>query len=380
MKIVFTGGGTGGHFYPIIAVAEEIAAICRERKLVMPDLYYFAPSPYDPKLLYEHNIEFRKAPAGKLRKYASVLNVIDMFKTGAGIIRAIFLLFSVYPDIVFSKGGYAAFPTVFAARILRVPVIIHDSDSVPGRVNLWSGKFAKRIALAYPDAAEYFKTINPEAVALVGNPVRKSVERPAGEGAANFLELDGNTPTLLFIGGSQGAQHLNEVLIDALPDLLERFQVIHQTGAKNFKDTSGTARVALEKHAHKDWYKPFPYLNDLAMRMAAGLSLLVVSRAGSGGIFEIAAWGRPAILIPLGENISRDQTHNAFAFARAGGALVIEENNLTPHVLVSEINRLFDHPELLKKMAEKSKGFYNPKAARIIAEELIDLALEHENS
>lgn len=380
MKIVFTGGGTGGHFYPIIAVAEEIAAIVKERKLVMPDMYYFAPSPYDPKLLYEHNIEYRKSPAGKLRKYASVLNFIDAFKTGFGIIRALFLLFSVYPDIVFSKGGYAAFPTVFAARILRIPVIIHDSDSVPGRVNLWSGKFAKRIALAYPDAAQYFKGRGEDTVALVGNPVRKSIERPAGEGAANFLELDANTPTLLFLGGSQGAQHLNEVLIDALPELLERFQVVHQTGAKNFKDISGTARVALEKHPHKEWYKPFPYLNDLGMRMAAGLSLLIVSRAGSGAIFEIAAWGKPAILIPLGENISRDQTHNAFAFARAGGALVMEENNLSPHVLTSEINRLFDHPELLQKMAQKSKEFYNPKAARIIAEELIDLALEHETS
>jgi UDP-N-acetylglucosamine--N-acetylmuramyl-(pentapeptide) pyrophosphoryl-undecaprenol N-acetylglucosamine transferase len=112
--------------------------------------------------------------------------------------------------------------------------------------------------------------------------------------------------------------------------------------------------------------------------MAAGLSSLVISRAGST-VFEIAAWGKPAILIPLGQSVSHDQTHNAFAFARSGGALVIEENNLTPHLLISEVNRLFDHQELLTAMGEKSKEFFNPRSARIIAEELIDLALQHEN-
>ncbi len=380
MKIVLTGGGTGGHFYPLIAVVEEIAEIAKERKLVPPELYYFAPVPYDPKLLYEHDIQYRMAPAGKLRKYASVLNYFDFFKTGIGIIRALFLLFSIFPDIVFSKGGYAAFPTVVAARLLRIPVMIHDSDAVPGRVNRWTARFAKRVGIAYPDAAQYFKIKDPESIALVGNPVRKGVLRPAGEGAASFLGLDPNIPTIFFLGGSQGAQHLNDVILDALPELLERYQVLHQTGAKNFKDVESMTKVAIHKHPHEEWYKPYPYLNNLAMRMAAGLASIVISRAGSGAIFEIAAWGKPAILIPLSQAVSADQMHNAFAFARAGGALVIEENNLSPHVLISELNRLFDHPELLAQMAKKSGEFYNPRSARIIAEELVDLALQHENS
>lgn len=379
MKIVLTGGASGGHFYPLIAVAEEIKEIVKERKLVQPELYYFAPGPYDKQLLYEHDIEFRLAPAGKLRKYASVLNILDFFKTGAGLIRALYLLFSVFPDVIFSKGGYAAFPTVVAARILRIPVVCHDSDAVPGRVNIWTGTFAKRIGIAYPEAKDHFKNKNPDAIALVGNPVRKSVARVAGPESASFLELDGNTPTLLFLGGSQGAQRLNDVVLEALPDLLEHYQVIHQTGVKNFDSIEATARVITEKHPHKEWYRPYPYLNDLAMRMSAGLAQLIISRAGSGAIFEIAAWGRPAILVPIGQNVSRDQTHNAFAFARAGGALVIEENNLSPHLLVSEIDRLFEHKELLTQMSEKSKSFYNPRSARIIAEELVDLALQHES-
>ena len=156
MKIVFTGGGTGGHFYPIIAVAEEINNIVRERKLLAPQLYYLAPKKYDARALYENNINFRKSPAGKKRRYFSIWNFFDMFKTIFGVIKTTFQLFAIYPDVVFSKGGYASFPTLFAAKLLRIPVIIHESDAVPGKVSLWSGKFAIKIAVSYPEAGFIF--------------------------------------------------------------------------------------------------------------------------------------------------------------------------------------------------------------------------------
>jgi UDP-N-acetylglucosamine--N-acetylmuramyl-(pentapeptide) pyrophosphoryl-undecaprenol N-acetylglucosamine transferase len=133
MKILFTGGGTGGHFYPIIAVAEAIEDKVAEKQLLKPSLYYMAPTRYNPRALFDNEIEFVYMPAGKIRRYFSFLNFTDLFKTAAGIVIAIFKMYSIYPDIVFGKGGYGSFPALFAAKILRIPVVIHESDSSPGQ-------------------------------------------------------------------------------------------------------------------------------------------------------------------------------------------------------------------------------------------------------
>ena len=142
MKIIFTGGVTGGHFYPIIAVVEAIQKISREKKILSPKMYFFAPSPYNQGLLYDHNIEFKRVTAGKMRTYFSLQNFTDIFKTIWGILNALYDVFNIYPDVVFCKGGYGSFPVVFAARILRIPVFVHESDSVAGKVNKWASKFA----------------------------------------------------------------------------------------------------------------------------------------------------------------------------------------------------------------------------------------------
>lgn len=377
MKIVFTAGGTGGHFYPIIAVAEEVLRIAKERKLVKPTLYYIASRPYDARLLYENEIIFRKSSAGKLRRYFSIGNFFDFFKTAAGVIRSLLHLFVIYPDVVFSKGGYDSVPTVFAARILRIPIFIHESDAIPGRANIWAAKFAYRIAISYPESAEYFK--QKERIAYVGNPVRRAVVMPAHHGAFEFLKLDSGIPTILILGGSQGAQRINDLVLTALPQLLERYQVIHQTGERNIKEMEATAAVILEKNPYKDRYKAFGYLNDLALRMSAGIADLIVSRAGSGSIFEIATWGKPSIIIPIPESVSRDQRKNAFAYARSGAAVVLEEENIAPHVLVSEINRLMENPSLREQMSKEAAQFKKPDAAKKIAEELVAVVLEHES-
>jgi UDP-N-acetylglucosamine--N-acetylmuramyl-(pentapeptide) pyrophosphoryl-undecaprenol N-acetylglucosamine transferase len=380
IKFVFTGGGSGGHFYPVIAVAQEVIKICEEQHLITPELYYVATDPYDEKLLYEHDIIFKRAPAGKMRRYASAKNITDPFKTFFGTIRALFLLFSIYPDVVFSKGSYVSVPTVMAARILGIPVIIHDSDAIPGRANLWASKFARRIAISYPQAIDHFDKKVQEKVALVGNPVRAEIIHPETTGAHEFLGFSNDIPTILILGGSQGAQHINDIILDALPDLLHKYQVVHQTCKANEVAVTGTAGVMLEDHPYKHRYKAFGYLDDLAMRMSAGIADLIISRAGSGSIFEIAAWGKPAILIPLREEVSRDQRKNAYSVARMNAALVLEEDNLTPHVLTSEIDRLFSMPESLHEMSTNIKQLYRPDAAHRIAQQLIAIALKHEDA
>lgn len=378
MRIVFTGGGSGGHFYPLIAVAEAIEEICRDRTLIEPEFYYLGPAPFDSAALLEHDIVYKPSSAGRLRRYPSPLNALGFFKTVLGIVRATAQLFRLYPDVVFSTGGFAAFPTLYAARILRIPAVIYDADASPGRVSLWSSKFARWIAVAHPDAAMKFPPRTRDRIARVGHPIRKEIESPTKEGGHEFLRLDPIVPTIFIMGGSQGARAINDVVLDALPELVAEYNVVHQVGVANLGEANDVASVVLKDSRLKDRYKIFGLLNTLALRMTAGIASLVLARAGSGTIFEIASWGLPAILVPIPEDVSHDQIENAFSYARAGAAEVLEQRNLTPHLLVSEIKRVMADEALLMSMKTAARAFARPDAARKVATALLDIALEHE--
>src|ERR1019366_8820204 len=163
-----------------------------------------------------------------------------------------------------------------------------ESDSVPGRTNLWAGKFAKRIAVSYPDAAKFFKA---DRVAVTGQPLRKNIlMAQTKESAHSFLSMQENIPVILILGGSQGARAINDQILSILPKLVDNYYVIHQIGKANMQEVLGTASVVLADHPNKLRYRPFDYLDNLNMSMSAGVSNLVVSRAGST-IFEIANWG-----------------------------------------------------------------------------------------
>jgi UDP-N-acetylglucosamine--N-acetylmuramyl-(pentapeptide) pyrophosphoryl-undecaprenol N-acetylglucosamine transferase len=378
MKILFTGGGTGGHFYRIIAVAEEMRLIAKQNHLIDVDMYYMSTTPYDAGLLFERNITFIQNSAGKIRRAASAANFIknffDLFKIAWGSLTSVWSIYKLYPDVVFGVGGYASFPALIAARILRIPVVIHETDSVPGKVNAWAGTFAQRIAVSYPEAARYFKA---GKVAVTGCPIRSELLHTLSAGAFEFLKLDAAIPTLFVIGGSQGAQNINEAIVDSLLRLLNKYQIIHQTGQNNIQAVQEVAHAMLVDHPYPDRYKTFPYLNVLALRMSAGAARVVISRAGSA-IFEIASWQKPSIIIPIPEPTSHDQTKNAFAYARTGAAVVMEEKNLTPHVLEAEIDRIMNNPEEQAKMSEAAKSFQHPDAAHKIATEILNIALSHE--
>lgn len=375
MKIVFTGGGSGGHFYPIIAVAEGIHDLVRDKRLVEPELFYMAPVPYDRDLLFSNNITFIPTPAGKLRHYFSLLNITDTVKTAVGIVLSIWRLFFLYPDVVFGSGGYPSFPVLLAARLLRIPIIIYATDAVPSRVNRWAGKFATKIAISFPDAAAFFPA---NKVAFTGNPIRKSLMLPAREGAAEFLKLDLSRPVIFVEGGSQGAMAVNDVVLAALPTLIQKYQIIHQTGEANFTEVEGRAKVVLGDSILLNNYRAFGYLNEYALRMVAGVAKLAISRAGAGSIFELATWGIPSIIIPIPEDVSHDQTQNAFVYARTGAAVVIEQNNFKLGVLVSEVDRILEHAEISRTMSQAARAFARVDASHTIAEALLAIAVSHE--
>ncbi|MEK7593627.1 MAG: UDP-N-acetylglucosamine--N-acetylmuramyl-(pentapeptide) pyrophosphoryl-undecaprenol N-acetylglucosamine transferase [Patescibacteria group bacterium] len=374
MRILFAGGGTGGHFYPIIAVVQAINDIIQREKILEAKIYFLSDAPYNKKVLFENGIIYKEIHAGKVRRYFSILNFLDAVKTGLGIIKALFTLYSIYPDVVFGKGGYASFPVLFAARILRIPIFIHESDSVPGRTNLWASKFAARIAISHEEASAYFPK---EKTAYTGHPIRKEILTPLSNGAYEYLKLNPNVPTMLILGGSQGAMLINDTVLQALPELLKKYQIIHQAGAIHLETTLKLTGVILKDNPYGERYRVFGYLNDLSIRMATGISKLIISRAGST-IFEIAAWGLPSIIIPITDSNGDHQRKNAFNYARAGACTVIEENNLTPHVLISEVEKIMSDKGISDKMAKNARAFYRPDAAETIAKEIIRLALQHE--
>jgi UDP-N-acetylglucosamine--N-acetylmuramyl-(pentapeptide) pyrophosphoryl-undecaprenol N-acetylglucosamine transferase len=378
MKIVFTGGGTGGHFYPIIAVAEAVHDIIRERNLVEPRLYFISSKPFDEQALYANNIEFIQMPAGKMRRYASVLNITDLFVTLWGTVWCLFKLFRIYPDVVFSKGGFASVPTVLAAHFLRIPIVIHESDAKPGRANILASRYAYRIGVAFDSVAGYLPEKARKNVARIGIPIRSALTTPEPQGAKELLNLDPMVPTVFIFGGSLGSKRINDVLMGALPELVEQVNIIHQTGKDNFAEVQSESAFLLEKSPNKNRYHVFPYLAAESMRQAAGAADLIVSRAGSSSINEISFWKKPAILIPIPESVSHDQRTNAYAYAHTGAAVVLEEENMTPHVLASEIHRITSDPALSQQMAERGSTFSSKDAARVIAEELVSIGLSHD--
>lgn len=379
MTIAFTGGGTGGHFYPIIATVEALSDLVREERIIAPTIYYLAPNPFDENALFENGIVYIYVPAGKMRRYASFQNFTDSFITFFGTLSALMILFRIYPDVVVSKGGYASVPTVLAARILRIPIIIHESDAKPGRANLLAAKFATKIAISFESSAKYFPEKARNKIARTGTPIRKSLMRVESEGARQYLGLESGVPTIFILGGSQGSVKINETVLSSLSELVSFANVIHQTGRTNIKDVEAVSHVILAKHPHASRYHPINYLDQMSMQRAASVADIIVSRAGANSISEIGLWNKPAILIPIPESISHDQRMNAYGYAETGAAVVIEEGNLAPHLFVAEIQRILHDHALAKRMGEAAKGFTDPDAARILAHEVLAIALAHES-
>src|SRR3989338_11385460 len=372
MKILLAGGGSGGHFYPLIAVVRAIRRVAEQENIAKIDFFLTADDPVDSDMLLEERIYFIKISAGKLRRYFSFRHFSDSIKTLAGIFSAFWKLYKLVPDVIFSKGGYASFPVLVAAKILNIPVLIHESDTVPGLVNQWAGGWANRIAVSFEESLSYFEGKN---VALVGNPIRPQVIGGNMLEATDYFKLEGGLPTVLVLGGSQGSERLNETILSSIAEMVKKYQIIHQTGKNNFTDVSGRSEILLEKTDLKHRYHPFPFFEEGELRNASKAASIIVSRAGAGSIFEISAWGIPAILIPLPSAAQDHQRENAYAYARSGACEIIEETNLTPHLLMAQIDKILADKERIAKMNKAAQAFINLDAAEKIARELLKLGI-----
>lgn len=387
MRVLFTGGGSGGHIYPILAVSEELKNLASQKNIDLELYYIGAPGDF-AEILENEGIAVSKIFSAKMRRYFSPRNLADiLFFLPLSFIQAFWKIFWLMPDVLFSKGGPSSLPVVVASRFYGASIIIHDSDSTIGLSNQLALKFADRFAVSFESAeksiiekakTERQKSELSRKIALTGNPIRPSLVKnaPEKESAEQFFGFKTDKPLILAVGGSQGAVKINDFMLGAAKDLIKEFQILHQTGSKNFDGVKNELNVVFEysPDEEKNMYKIKPYFeNDLKNAYAA--ADLVISRASGGAIFEIAAFSKPSILIPIPEEIVGDhQIKNAYEYAASGAAVVVEQENLTPHIFLNEIKKLLSNPEKLKNMSLAAKKFSKPEAAKIIAEEILKLS------
>lgn len=371
IRICLTGGATGGHFFPLVFVARELKKIAQEKKLPLK-IFYLGSKPFNEELLKNEDIEVHLLPQVKLRKYFSFKNFVDILKFPFNFVLAFFYLFKFLPNIIFSKGGPGSLGVVLAGWILRIPIVIHESDALPGLTNRISSFFAKKIFLAFQEATPYFSN---KKVEVVGQPVDiDMIQEPAILEDYKRYGLDPHRKVILIIGGSQGSQFLNDLVVDSLPDLLDLAQVVHITGAKHFKDTYLRAQTVLKtkKPQKINDYHGFHSLPNEEIIYLMKIADLIISRAGSSSIFEIAAVQKPSILIPIDKNTAGlHQSLNATIYFKYNACLILEEKNATPHMLLTAVKKILQNKELIEKMKNGAKNFAKIFASRQIAEYLI---------
>ncbi len=370
-RILLVGGGTGGHFYPLVAVAQHIRAHSEISNAV--ELYYAGPDQYDAEILKQYKIKFVRVPAGKRRRYFSLKNFTDPFLTLYGVFVAIGKLYGIYPDVVLSKGGFTSVPIVLAAWFLRIPIVVHESDSKAGRANKLGGEFARYVAISFDEAVDAFPR---KKTALTGIPLRleflNEFDRPAER-----LGIAADKPIIFVTGGSQGAERINTLVLQSLSALLTRYTIVHQTGAAAAEQVKQTAiSLGIEESLLSRYYV-MGSLSAHEMNLAMSAAALVISRAGAGSIFEIAHKRKPSILIPIPEEISHDQRTNAYSYARAGAAQVLEEGNLTEGLLTTEISNILNNHDRYTEMANAAAAFIKGDAAEKVVAILIEIANEH---
>ncbi len=362
IKILFAGGGTGGHIMPIIAVAREIKKIYQGNNLFLH--YIGQKDKLNFDILGKENIKLHSIFSGKIRNYFSFMNYADVaFNIPLGFIQSFFLLLFIRPKLVFSKGGTGSLPVTYCAKVLRIPVFIHESDAVAGRSNQIASTWAKKVFISFPKTEQL-----PQNVIFIGNPIRKEILEGDRETTKTIFSLTFEKPVILFLGGSQGAQAINDVILLMLNDLLQKYEVIHVTGPKNYKQVADDSKAILSKDLEK-YYHLFRSLDEIELKSAYYAADLIVGRAGSGSIFEIAALGKPSLLIPLPSSAGNHQAKNAYQYAATGAAVVIEQENLTPHFFLAQLQLMLLKKEIMKQGALE---FSKPMAAEYIAKEILN--------
>lgn len=334
-RIVLTGGGTAGHVTPNIALLPKL-------KELNYDIHYIGSyEGIERKLIEEFQIPYYGISSGKLRRYFDPKNFTDPFKVVKGFSQARKLMKKLKPDVVFSKGGFVSVPVVLAAGRSKIPVIIHESDMTPGLANKLCIPASYKVCCNFPETLHY---LPEEKAVLTGSPIRQELLNGNKLEALKFCNFTANKPVILIIGGSLGSTIVNDAIRLILPELLQKYQVIHLCG-------KGKIDPAL---TGTNGYIQFEYIKKELSDLFA-LADIVISRAGANAICELLALHKPNLLIPLSANASRgDQILNARSLERQGFSLVLEEEALTDRKLLESINKLYEDRYIFMDAMSKS--------------------------
>lgn len=335
-KIVLTGGGTAGHVTPNIALIPEL------KKQGYTVYYIGSHEGIESKLIADLGIPYYPISSGKLRRYIDLKNLSDPFKVIKGLHQARKLLKRIKPDVVFSKGGFVSVPVVLAAKLRKVPCVIHESDMTPGLANKICIPCATRICTNFPETIKYLPA---QKAVLTGSPIREELFHGDKAKGLSFCGFTDEKPTILIIGGSLGAVAVNDAVRSILPKLLETFQVIHLCGKDKIDPSlEGTKG-----------YVQYEYIKDELCDLMAAADIMI-SRAGANAICEILALRKPNILIPLSAQASRgDQILNAASFEKAGYSIVIQEEDITDQKLLQAVTQAYEHRDDYIKAMKRSQ-------------------------
>lgn len=323
-KIILTGGGTAGHVTPNLALIEHFGQANWEI------FYLGSKNGIERQLIEAANIKYYPILTGKLRRYFSWKNFSDFFKIILGTCQAFFLCRKLKPKIVFSKGGFVAFPVVVGAWLNRIPVISHESDVTPGLANKLIFPFATKLCVNFEETKKYFK--NQQKIVVTGTPIRENLLHGDAQRGQEICGFNQDKKIILVFGGSLGAEKINQTIRALLPALLSEFQLVHICGEGK-----------IDPNCNYDGYKQFTYLNEDFGHILACADL-VISRAGANTVYELLALHKPNILIPLGTAFSRgDQIINAQYASSHGFSQMLMEEKLTPESLLNKIRWIFDH-------------------------------------
>ena len=333
-KIVMTGGGTAGHVTPNIALFPALRAEDYE-------IHYIGSfDGIEKKLIEDFDVPYYGISTGKFSRYFDRKNFSDPFRVMKGFFEASKILKHIKPDIVFSKGGFVSVPVVRAAASLKIPCIIHESDMTPGLANKLCIPVSRKICCNFP---ETFDMLPPEKAVLTGSPIREELSTGNKEVGLAFCGFNHEKPVIMVMGGSQGAAAVNQAIRDALPKLLEKYQVVHLCG----KDKMDNLLLTVPG------YKQFEYIKE-EMKDLLAMADLVISRSGANAISEILALRKPNILIPLPSGRG-DQLLNADSYEAQGFSIVINEDDLTTKVLLQKVEELWQNKETYVKTMSESK-------------------------
>lgn len=375
-KICFTGGGTGGHIYPGLAVLDELRVKFQENNISLYTIWIGCSKGMDKNIVSKAKDmknqpcvdRFYGIPSGKLRRYFSFKNISDIFKIIGGFFTSLIIMIKEKPAVLFSKGGFVSVPPCIAAKILKIPVYTHECDFTLGLANKINLKSASKMFVSYEETKNLLSQNDKKKVIVSGNPVRPVFYNADIQQGFNFLGIKNKSkPILLVVGGSSGARQINQLVYDNIDFLCENFIVVHQTGLVNT-----TQEKSQELSKQYSDYHPFDFIYEQMPNVVAA-SDIVMGRAGANSIWEAAVLLKPMLLIPLyGHGTRGDQVDNAKFFEEKKAAKVLIGQEVSKERLVVSLKELLDEKNRLELQNNLKQMIGNKKPANIIAEYIFE--------